>query len=216
VGNDLHARIIHACVTFGITQRTKVQLYIFALITLMGCTFVGARYARLDRIFFDDSYTVVAHFQDSGGIFDGAIVSTDGDLLVGMTARISPGTAMTRKVRWLLAIGVLALVGIAGAATAVARMDPSLSASGPGKVTGTEASAIFELGDKTYHQVRYGDRKTLTYSFTLHNDGAFDTTVTGLEPVEHVVTVRLPEELRTGSAREMFCPRANASTRPPG
>jgi hypothetical protein len=187
---------------------------------------------------------------------------------------------MTRNVRWLLAVGVLALVGIAGAATAVARMDPSLSTSGPGKVTGTEASAIFELGDKTYHQVRYGDRKTLTYSFRLHNDSAFDTTVTGLEPVEHeatllrlrgltdasgadrfevgagddvdvvlsilmtdcerlsaraasqigeiglrteglggvehVVNVRLPEELRTGSAREMFCPRANASTRPPG
>jgi hypothetical protein len=172
------------------------------------------------------------------------------------------------------------LVAVAGAATAVARMDPSLSASGPGSVTGTNASAIFELGGQTYHQVRYADRKTLTYSFTLHNDGSFATTVTGLAQVEHeatllrlrsltdtsgkqrfkigagddvdvvlsilmtdcehlsaraasqvreigvrteglagvghVVTVRLPEELRTGSAREMFCPRANASTRPPG
>lgn len=180
----------------------------------------------------------------------------------------------------MLATGTVTLVAVAGAATAVVRMDPSLSTSGPGSVTGTEASAIFELSGKTYHQVRYGDRKTLTYSFTLHNDGQFDTTVTGLEPVEHeatllrlrsltdtsgkgrfkvgagdevdvvlsilmtdcerlsaraasqigeiglrteglggvehVVTVRLPEELRTGSAREMFCPRANASTRPPG
>jgi phospholipid/cholesterol/gamma-HCH transport system substrate-binding protein len=61
-----------------ITQRTKRQLYVFALITLIGCTFVGARYARLDRLLFDDSYTVVAHFQDSGGIFDGAIVSYRG------------------------------------------------------------------------------------------------------------------------------------------
>lgn len=61
-----------------ITERTKRQLWIFAVITLIGCTFVGARYARLDRILFDDSYTVVAHFQDSGGIFDGAIVSYRG------------------------------------------------------------------------------------------------------------------------------------------
>ena len=61
-----------------ITERTKRQLYVFALITLLGCTYVGARYARLDRLLFDDSYTVVAHFQDSGGIFDGAVVSYRG------------------------------------------------------------------------------------------------------------------------------------------
>jgi phospholipid/cholesterol/gamma-HCH transport system substrate-binding protein len=48
------------------------------VITLVGVTYVGARYARLDRILFDDSYTVVAHFQDSGGIFDGAVVSYRG------------------------------------------------------------------------------------------------------------------------------------------
>jgi hypothetical protein len=180
----------------------------------------------------------------------------------------------------LLLVAVVALLAVAGGATAVARMGPSLSASGPGRVTGTEASAIFQLGGQTYHQVRYADRKLLTYAFTLHNDGRFSTTVTGLEPVEHeatllrlrsltdpdgeerfeigsgdevevvlniwmtdcerlsaraasqieeigvrtegfggiddVVRVELPEQLRTGSAREMFCPRANASTRPPG
>ena len=32
----------------------------------------------------------------------------------------------------------------------------------------------------------------------------------------HVVRVTLPEQLRTGSAREMFCPRATADSRPPG
>jgi hypothetical protein len=32
----------------------------------------------------------------------------------------------------------------------------------------------------------------------------------------HVVRVELPEQLRTGSAREMFCPRATADSRPPG
>ena len=37
-----------------ITKRTKVQLVIFALITLLGVSFVGARYARLDRLVLDD------------------------------------------------------------------------------------------------------------------------------------------------------------------
>ena len=41
-----------------ITTRTKIQLVIFALITMVGVSFVGARYARLDRLVFDKSYTV--------------------------------------------------------------------------------------------------------------------------------------------------------------
>jgi len=61
-----------------ITRRTKVQLLIFALITVLGVSYVGARYAKLDRIFRDDSYTVVAHFQESGGIFAGAEVTYRG------------------------------------------------------------------------------------------------------------------------------------------
>jgi phospholipid/cholesterol/gamma-HCH transport system substrate-binding protein len=61
-----------------ITRRTKVQLLVFVLITLLGVTYVGARYARLDRVFFDDAYTVVAHYPESGGIFAGAEVSYRG------------------------------------------------------------------------------------------------------------------------------------------
>jgi phospholipid/cholesterol/gamma-HCH transport system substrate-binding protein len=61
-----------------ITRRTKLQLLVFALITLVGVSFVGARYARLDRVFVDQSYTVVAHFADSGGAFAGAEVSYRG------------------------------------------------------------------------------------------------------------------------------------------
>lgn len=61
-----------------ITRRTKMQLAIFALITMVGVAYVGARYARLDRLFFDDSYRVAAHFADSGGIFKGAQVSYRG------------------------------------------------------------------------------------------------------------------------------------------
>ena len=61
-----------------ISRRTKAQLMVFVLITLVGVSYVGARYARLDRLFFDDSYRVVAHFEESGGIFEGANVSYRG------------------------------------------------------------------------------------------------------------------------------------------
>jgi phospholipid/cholesterol/gamma-HCH transport system substrate-binding protein len=61
-----------------ITSRTKIQLMIFVLITLVGVSYVGARYARLDRLVRDDSYTVVAHFPDSGGIFAGGEVTYRG------------------------------------------------------------------------------------------------------------------------------------------
>lgn len=61
-----------------ITRRTKVQLMVFVLITMVGVSYVGARYAQLDRLLFDDSYEVVAHFAESGGIFEGAIVSYRG------------------------------------------------------------------------------------------------------------------------------------------
>lgn len=61
-----------------ITRRTKIQLVIFAIITLVGVSIVGARYARLDRMVLDTSYTVTAHFADSGGIFVGAEVTYRG------------------------------------------------------------------------------------------------------------------------------------------
>jgi len=61
-----------------ITRRTKVQLLAFAIITLLGVTFVGARYAQLDRFFVDQSYTVVAHYPESGGIFAGGEVTYRG------------------------------------------------------------------------------------------------------------------------------------------
>jgi phospholipid/cholesterol/gamma-HCH transport system substrate-binding protein len=48
------------------------------MITLLGVSYVGARYARLDRVFFDDHYTVVGHFAESGGIFAGGEVSYRG------------------------------------------------------------------------------------------------------------------------------------------
>ena len=61
-----------------ISKQTKVQLLVFVLITLIGVSYVGARYARLDRLIMDESYEVVAHFSESGGIFSGAEVSYRG------------------------------------------------------------------------------------------------------------------------------------------
>lgn len=62
-----------------ITRRTKVQLLIFTIITLLGVSYVGARYAKLDRLVLDESYTVTAHYGDSsGGIFTGAEVTYRG------------------------------------------------------------------------------------------------------------------------------------------
>ncbi len=61
-----------------ITRRTKIQLIIFLVITLAGVSFVGAKYARLDRVVRDPSYSVVAHYAESGGIFTGGEVTYRG------------------------------------------------------------------------------------------------------------------------------------------
>ena len=61
-----------------ITRRTKIQLAIFVLITLIGVSYTGARYARLGTLFFKDHYTVTAHFAQSGGIYQGGEVDYRG------------------------------------------------------------------------------------------------------------------------------------------
>jgi phospholipid/cholesterol/gamma-HCH transport system substrate-binding protein len=61
-----------------ITRFTKIQLLIFAIVTLIGGAFVGGRYAQIDRLLVDRSYPVTAQFSDSGGIFAGAQVTYRG------------------------------------------------------------------------------------------------------------------------------------------
>jgi phospholipid/cholesterol/gamma-HCH transport system substrate-binding protein len=61
-----------------ITRRTKIQLMVFVAITLLLGAFVGARYAQLDRLVIDRTYTVAASFSDSGGIFENAEVTYRG------------------------------------------------------------------------------------------------------------------------------------------
>jgi len=61
-----------------ISARTKKQLLAFVFITLVGVSFVGAKYARLDRLVYDSAYQVKAEFAQSGGIFVGAEVTYRG------------------------------------------------------------------------------------------------------------------------------------------
>ncbi|HWL50448.1 MAG TPA: MlaD family protein, partial [Acidimicrobiia bacterium] len=70
-----------------ITRLTKIQLIIFAIVTVLGGAFVGGRYANLDRLFIDRSYPVTADFKDSGGIFAGAEVTYRG-IAVGKVGRL--------------------------------------------------------------------------------------------------------------------------------
>ena len=67
-------------------------------------------------------------------------------------------------------VGVLLLLVLAGGGVALARTSPSLTASGPTSVSGTEASAVFTIADRTVRQVRYADGGTLRYTFRLTND----------------------------------------------
>ncbi|MEJ7795459.1 MAG: hypothetical protein WKF50_07900 [Nocardioides sp.] len=83
--------------------------------------------------------------------------------------------------RTLAAAGVTAVVATGGG-VAVAGSSPTLSTAGPVSVTGTEASGVFTVADRTVRQIRYADQGTLRYTFTLSNEGRLPVTVAGLEP----------------------------------
>ena len=61
-----------------ITRLTKIQLVIFAIVTLLGGAFVGGRYAKIDRMVVDRSYPVTVQLKDSGGLFESAQVTYRG------------------------------------------------------------------------------------------------------------------------------------------
>jgi phospholipid/cholesterol/gamma-HCH transport system substrate-binding protein len=61
-----------------IRRGVKIQLVIFAVITLLGVSFVGARYAGLADPIVRPGYNIAASFTDSGGIFEGAEVTYRG------------------------------------------------------------------------------------------------------------------------------------------
>lgn len=66
---------------------------VFLLITVVGVAFVGAKYAQVDKLFFDEDYTVSASFAESGGIFTGAEVTYRGQPVgrVGQLKLLSDG-----------------------------------------------------------------------------------------------------------------------------
>jgi len=94
-----------------ITRQTKLQLLVFGLISLLGLSYAGVRYAGLGRFFQDQGYVVSADFVDSGGIFKGAEVTNRGvpegkvvsltlrpdGVRVGM--RLRPGTKVPKDVK---------------------------------------------------------------------------------------------------------------------
>jgi len=82
-----------------------------------------------------------------------------------------------RRVVLALAL-VVALVAAGG--VAVARSTPTLRASGPTSVTGTEATGVFQIADRTIRQVRYDDRGMLRYTFGVTNANRLPLTILGL------------------------------------
>src|SRR5690606_24039903 len=70
-----------------ISRFTKIQLVIFAIITLLGGAFVGGKYAQVDRLVVDRTFPVTATFKDSGGIFAGAQVTYRG-IAVGKVGKL--------------------------------------------------------------------------------------------------------------------------------
>jgi phospholipid/cholesterol/gamma-HCH transport system substrate-binding protein len=98
-----------------ITRQTKLQLLVFLIISAVGLSYTGIRYAGLGRFFLDQGYVVSAEFVDSGGIFKGAEVTYRGvpkgkvedlDLIDGgvkVDIRLRPGTEIPDDVRAVVA-----------------------------------------------------------------------------------------------------------------
>ncbi|MBC7375802.1 MAG: MCE family protein, partial [Frankiales bacterium] len=94
-----------------ITRQTKLQLLVFLLISLVGLSYTGVRYAGLGKFFVDQGYVVSADFVDSGGIFKGAEVTYRGvptgkveklnliDGGVRVSLRLRPGTEVPAGAR---------------------------------------------------------------------------------------------------------------------
>ncbi|MBK5307685.1 MAG: MCE family protein [Frankiaceae bacterium] len=94
-----------------ISRQTKLQLMVFGLISVLGLSYTGVRYAGLGRFFQDQGYVVSADFVDSGGIFKGAEVTNRGvpqGKVVSLTLRkdgvrvglrMRPGTKVPKDVK---------------------------------------------------------------------------------------------------------------------
>lgn len=98
-----------------ITRQTKLQLLVFLLISAIGLSYTGIRYAGLGSFFLDQGYVVSADFVDSGGIFPRAEVTYRGvavgsvedlDLVDGgvrVDLRLEPGVEVPADARAVVA-----------------------------------------------------------------------------------------------------------------
>lgn len=115
--------------------------------------------------------------------------------------------------RRLLTVALAVVLAGAGAGVAVAGTTPELTAHGPTQVRGTDATAVFRIGDRTVRQVRYADRKNLVYSFSLANDGPLPITVTGLAPAARSPRLFRYVGLTDAQGRKEFTIPSGARTR---
>ncbi|WAC56694.1 MCE family protein [Gordonia sp. SL306] len=61
-----------------LSKVARIQLIVFVIVGLVALVYVGAKYARLDRLAGIGQYTVTASMKDSGGIFTNAEVTYQG------------------------------------------------------------------------------------------------------------------------------------------
>lgn len=72
-----------------ITRTVRIQLIVFAVITLLGVSFVGLRYVGLADVVMRNTYLVKANFTSSGGVFTNASVTYRG-VPVGRVGKLTP------------------------------------------------------------------------------------------------------------------------------
>lgn len=86
--------------------------------------------------------------------------------------------------RRLLAVVLLVVALVLGGGVALASGTPEVRAVGPTSVSGTDATSVFRIADRTIRQVRYVDRGTLRYTFSLRNDSRWPVTVSAADEQE--------------------------------
>lgn len=71
-----------------ISTKIKVQIALFIVISLVGISYAGAEYARLDTLFGERGYKVTLRLPDSGGVFTNAEVTYRG-IAVGRVSQLN-------------------------------------------------------------------------------------------------------------------------------